>query len=58
MKQEVRRDKLKPHKVIERVFAHAVVHGVRDTWYRGLSKTAIHLSIIFTLLNLEQLAKL
>jgi len=23
MKQEVRKDKLKPHKVIERVFAHA-----------------------------------
>jgi len=58
MKQEVRRDKLKRRKIIERVFAHAVVHGVRDTWYRGLSKTAIHLSIIFTLLNLEQLAKL
>ena len=53
-----RRDKLKRRSSVERVFAHATIHGIRDTWYKGLNKTTIHLAIVFILLNLEYLARL
>lgn len=56
MNIEERRDKLKKRSGVERVFAHAVNHRVRDSWYKGLSKTTIHLALVFTLLNLECLA--
>jgi hypothetical protein len=56
MKIEERRDKLKKRSIVERIFAHGVNHGLRDSWYKGLNKATIHLSIIFTLLNLEYLS--
>lgn len=58
MKIEERKDKLKKRSGVERIFAHAVNHGVRDSWYKGLSKTTMHLAVIFTLLNLEYLGGL
>lgn len=58
MKQDERQDKLKRRSLVERIFAHAAIHSVWDTWYKGLSKTTILLAVVLTLLNLEHLARL
>lgn len=57
-KLDERMDKLKKRWVVERSFAHAVLRGTRVSWYKGLSKSTIHLALVFSLVNLEVLTRI